>query len=153
MADIHSPPPNTSNLKKHKKGDKDDNRSDEEEDAEYTARYNKIISEMKKLKLIFPRFLMMTSADEDKSPSRLSTFAIQKDIEVLVGEPKNIKRLRSGDLLIEVDRETYSTKFLAISEIAKIPVKVSPHRTLNTSKGVIRTQEIKNTTNEELKTQ
>ena len=34
-----------------------------------------------------------------------------------------------------------------------IPVKVSPHRTLNTSKGVIRTQEIKNTTNEELKTQ
>ena len=65
------------------------------------------------------------------------SFAIQKGIEGLVGEPKNIKRLRSGDLLIEVDRETYSTKLLAIKEIAGIPVKVSPHRTLNTSKGVI----------------
>ena len=95
----------------------------------------------------------MMSGDEDKSLSRLSTFAIQKGIEGLVGEPKNIKRLRSGDLLIEVDRETYSTKLLAIKEIAGIPVKVSPHRTLNTSKGVIRTQEIKNTTNEELKAQ
>ena len=42
---------------------------------------------------------------------------------------------------------------MAVKHIAGIPVKVSPHRTLNTSKGVIRTQEIKNTTNEELKTQ
>ena len=85
----------------------------------------------------------MMSAYEDKSLSRLSTFAIQKGIEGLVGEPENIKRLRSGDLLIEVDGETYSTKLLAVSEIAGIPVKVSPHRTLNTSKSVIRTQEIK----------
>ena len=68
----------------------------------------------------------------------------EKGIEGLVGEPKNIKRLRSGDLFFEVDRETYSTKLMAFSGI---PVKVSPHRTLNTSKGVIRAQEIKNTTN------
>ena len=82
-----------------------------------------------------------------------STFAIQKGIQGLVGEPKTIKRLRSGDLLIEVDRETHSTKLLAITELAQVPVKVSPHRTLNTSKGVLRTPELKNTTREELLTQ
>ena len=149
MADDNPPPPNTSNQKKRKKRE---NNSPSDEEAEYTARYQKI-SEMQKAKLTFPRFLLMMSGDEDKSLSRLSTFAIQKGIEGLVGEPKNIKRLRSGDLLIEVDRETFSTKLLAVKHIAGIPVKVSPHRTLNTSKGVIRTQEIKNTTNEELKTQ
>ena len=150
MADDNPPPPNTSNQKKRKKGE---NNSPSDEEAEYTARYQKIVSEMQKAKIAFPRFLLMMSGDEDKSLSRLSTFAIQKEIEGLVGEPKNIKRLRSGDLLIEVDRETFSTKLLAIKHIAGIPVKVSPHRTLNTAKGVIRTQEIKNTTNEELKTQ
>ena len=96
---------------------------------------------------------MMTSGDDEKSLSRLSTFAIQKGIQGLVGEPKTIKRLRSGDLLIEVDRETHSTKLLAITELAQVPVKVSPHRTLNTSKGVLRTPELKNTTREELLTQ
>ena len=50
---------------------------------------------------------MMTSGDDEKSLSRLSTFAIQKGIQGLVGEPKTIKRLRSGDLLIEVDRAFY----------------------------------------------
>ena len=71
----------------------------------------------------------------------------------MVREPKTIKRLRSGDLLIEVDSETHSTKLLAITELAQVPVKVSPHRTLNTSKGVLRTPELKNTTREELLTQ
>ena len=96
---------------------------------------------------------MMTSGDDEKSLSRLSTFAIQKGIQGLVGEPKTIKRLRSGDLLIEVDRETHSNKLLAVTELAQVPVKVSPHRTLNTSKGVLRTPELKNTTREELLTQ
>ena len=140
MADDNPPPPNTSNQKKRKKGE---NNSPSDEEAEYTARYQKIVSEMQKAKIAFPRFLSMMSGDEDISLSRLSTFAIQKGIEGLVGEPKNIKRLRSGDLLIEVDRETFSTKLLAIKHIAGISVKVSPHRT----------QEIENTTNEELKTQ
>ena len=100
MADDNPPPPNTSNQKKRKKRE---NNSPSDEEAEYTVRYQKIVSEMQKAKLSFPRFLLMMSGDEDKSLSRLSTFAIQKGIEGLVGEPKNIKRLRSGDLLIEVE--------------------------------------------------
>ena len=117
MADDPSPPPNTSKVKKRKKAEQN-NTSDDDTDAEFFARYTKIVTEMKKAEIMFPRFLLMMSGDEDKSLSRLSTFAIQKGIEGLVGEPKNIKRLRSGDLLIEVDRETYSTKLLAIKEIA-----------------------------------
>ena len=92
---------------------------------------------------------MMTSGDDEKSLSRLSTFVIRKGNQGLVGEPETIKRLRSGDLLIEVDRETHSGNY----GIGRVPVKVSSHRTLNTSKGVLRTPEFKNTTREELLTQ
>ena len=130
--------------------------SDEEDydsDQAYLERYKKNREEILKAKLFFPTFLMMTSRDDEKSLSRLSTFAIQKGIQGLVGEPRTIERLRSGDLLIGVDRETHSTKLLAIKELAQVPVKVSPHRTLNTSKGVLRTLELKNTTREELLTQ
>ena len=129
-----------------RKKDDDDN----SDDIEYQERYRKTRDQINKSKIIFPRFLMMMSGDDEKSLSRLSTFAIQKGIQGLVGEPKTIKRLRSGDLLIEVDRESHSTKLLKITELANVPVKVSPHRTLNTSKGVLRTPELKNTTREEL---
>ena len=127
---------------------KDD--GDNSDDIEYQERCRKTRDQINKSKIIFPRFLMMMSGDDEKSLSRLSTFAIQKGIQGLVGEPKTIKRLRSGDLLIEVDRESHSTKLLKITELANVPVKVSPHRTLNTSKGVLRTPEFKNTTREEL---
>ena len=134
---------------KRKNSDEEDYNSDQA----YLEKNKKTREEILKAKLFFPRFLMMTSGDDEKSLSRLSTFAIQKVIQGLVGEPKTIKRLHSGDLLIKVDRETHSTKLLAITELAQVPVKVSPHRTLSTSKGVLRTPELKNTTREELLTQ
>ena len=101
------------------------NNSDKDYDSDqaHLERYKKTREEILKAKLYFPRFLMMTSEDDEKSLSRLSTFAIQKGIQGLVGEPKTIKRLRSGDLLIEVDRETHSTKLLAVTELAQVPVR------------------------------
>ena len=104
--------------------------SDEEafdSDQAYLERYKKNREEILKAKIFFPRFLMMTSGLDEKSLSRLSTFAIQKGIQGLVGEPKTIKRLRSGDLLIEVDRKTHFTKLLAITELAlEISSQVAP---------------------------
>ena len=35
----------------------------------------------------------------------LSPFVIEKCIQSIVGHPKNIKKLKSGDLLLEVDRK------------------------------------------------
>ena len=139
--------------KGHNKATKRKNSDEEDYDSDqaYLERYKKTREEILKAKIFFPRFLMMTSGDDEKSLSSLSTLATQKGIQGLVGEPKTIKRLRSGDLL--VNRETHSTKLLAITELAQVPVKVSPHRTLNTSKGVLRTSGLKNTTREELLTQ
>ena len=53
-----------------------------------------------------------------------------------------MKRLWSGDLLVEVTRQTQAENLLKLSQSATVPVTVSPHRSLNTSKGVIRSSEL-----------
>ena len=68
----------------------------------------------------------------------------------LAGEPKSIKRLRSGDLLIEVNRGSHSTNLLKATEIAGKLIKFTRHRTLNTSQGVTRSYELKHTTSEKI---
>ena len=143
--DSDNSPPTTLNTKKRRK-----NTEESDIDNESRARYNQTRQEIQKGHILFPRFLMMMPDDEEKSLHKLSSFAIQKGIEGLAGEPKSIKRLRSGDLLIEVDRGSHSTNLQKATELAGKPIKVSPHRTLNTSKGVIRTPELRNTTNEEI---
>ena len=47
-----------------------------------------------------PRFLLIHS-DQEETISSLSPFLVHKTIMSLTGEPKSIKTLRSGDLLIQ----------------------------------------------------
>ena len=46
------------------------------------------------------RFFIIKRNENDFS--KTSPFLIQKAIESIIGEPKNIKKLRSGELLIEL---------------------------------------------------
>jgi len=52
------------------------------------------------------------------------------------------KKLRSGALLIEVSRPAQATNLLMQTTFALIPVKVTPHRTMNSCKGVIRDRDL-----------
>ena len=99
---------------------------------------------------IWPRFLVLSSSGDDGALSKLSPFAVSKGIEGVVGTPKSIKRLRSGDLLIEVSRSTQAHNLLKIKSFVNVPVQVSPHRSLNSSKGVIRCPDIKDCSDEEI---
>ena len=60
----------------------------------------------------WPRFLIMESTDSDKPLSKLSPFALQKGIQGLAGVPKDVNRLRSGHVLIEVDRKSHCRNLL-----------------------------------------
>ena len=90
----------------------------------------------------FPRFLIIQSRDPNK-PLKLSPFAINKGVESIVGTAKSIKRLRSGDVLVEVDRAGQSSKLLKMETFVNTPVKVSAHKTLNSCKGVVRCPELR----------
>ncbi|GFX70222.1 RNA-directed DNA polymerase from mobile element jockey [Trichonephila clavipes] len=69
--------------------------------------------------------------------SKKSPFAIHKAIIGIGGEPKSVKRLRSGDLLIETSSALQTKSFLLAKSFLDSPITISPHKTLNSCRGVI----------------
>ncbi|GFY00180.1 uncharacterized protein TNCV_2835371 [Trichonephila clavipes] len=69
--------------------------------------------------------------------SQKSPFAIQKAIQGIGGDPKSVKKLRSGDLLIETLSALQTKSFLLAKTFLDCPLTVSPHKSLNSSRGVI----------------
>ena len=72
----------------------------------------------------------------------MSPFVLDKVLQGWVGTVKSVKKLRSGVLLVEVTRETQATKLLTLELILDLEVHVSPHRSLNSCKGVVRSYEL-----------
>ena len=96
-----------------------------------------------------PRFLVVKSEEKDRKISDLSPFAIEKCIQSIAGHPKSIKRLKSGDLLLEVVKQSHVTNLLTTKKLFDLKVKISLHNTLNTSKGAIRCQDLGPCTDDE----
>ena len=104
----------------------------------------------------WPRFLLIKGTDNERPLSKLSPFAVNKAIVAVLGsDPFNIRKLRNGEILIEVDKEAQSSKLLKTTKLHLtmenvIPITVSPHYSLNTKKGVIRCPDIKECSDEEI---
>ena len=62
----------------------------------------------------------------------------------------NITYLKSGEILIQVSDAIDSDRIKRCTSFANIPVIVKPHKTLNTSKGVIKTRKFNGCIKEEL---
>lgn len=95
----------------------------------------------------WPKFLLVRSADETKSIQVINAVVISKTIAGQIGsEDFEVTRLRSGDLLVKVSSDAHS-RSLHLSAIhfhgVSYPVKVQPHQSLNSSKGVARCREFK----------
>ncbi|GFW24992.1 uncharacterized protein TNCV_3154951 [Trichonephila clavipes] len=80
------------------------------------------------------RFLILSLPNNEMS--RKSPFIIHKALIGIGGEPKSIKKLRSGDLLIETICAVQSKSFLLAKSFIDSPLVVTPHRTLNSCRGV-----------------
>src|SRR5258705_5673649 len=96
---------------------------------------------------IVPTFLLISPfiAPSDDSPSaeprsfeRVSPILINHELKRLNVECESVKKLRSGDLLVKVDTQSSADRLLSAKVVAGVPVKVVPHRKLNTAVGVIR---------------
>ena len=81
--------------------------------------------------------------------SKINPWFIEETIKsVLSSKPKDIQKLKSGDILIEIDNYPHCEKLLrctTLSEIqtkTNISVRTRPHQVLNFSKGVIRSRDI-----------
>jgi len=103
---------------------------------------SEIETEPKKDPISFPRFLVVEPKD-DNSFEKVSPFAIAKSVQCNVGTVKSVKKMQSGSLLIEVSTLAYAGLVLKLETLAGIPVTATPHRTLNSSRGVIRCRDLR----------
>ncbi|GFX38221.1 putative RNA-directed DNA polymerase from transposon BS [Trichonephila clavipes] len=82
------------------------------------------------------RFLILSLPNNNIS--KKSPFAIHKALIGIDGEPKSVKRLRSGDLLIKTSSALQTrSRFLLAKSFLDSPLTISSHKSLNTSRGVI----------------
>ena len=89
-----------------------------------------------------PRFIVVQSASEERPLSKLSPFAVQKGFQAIAGTLKSTKRLRDGSFLVDCSRRAQAENLLKTATFVDRPVHVCVHKTLNSSKGVIRCREL-----------
>ena len=88
----------------------------------------------------FPHFIVLESLDE-KQLTKLNPIIIEKTISGIVN-PISVKKINNGTLLIEVDKKAYAENLLKMKTFAGLKIKASPHLSLNSSKGVVRSSEL-----------
>ena len=92
----------------------------------------------------WPRYLVMTGSDILKPLTKLSPFVLWKGVQGIADKSVIVKRLFSGDVLLQVSKQIHSEAFLACTNFADFPVTVTPHKSLNSCKGVIRSRDLAN---------
>ncbi|GBN72303.1 hypothetical protein AVEN_120310-1 [Araneus ventricosus] len=82
-------------------------------------------------------FVIARISKKNETLHGVSPFLVEKAITGSVGHVKSTKKLRSGDLLVEVESPRQAKEMSKIKSLSSIPETVKPHATLNSSKGVI----------------
>ena len=99
----------------------------------------------------WPRFLVVESSSDNLPQSKLSPFAVQKGIQAVAGTLKSIKRLRDGSFLVECARKSQAMGLLKTTRFIDKPIRVSIHKALNSSRGVMCCRELSGMTETEIK--
>ena len=86
----------------------------------------------------FARYLIIESKNKEKPVTSLSPFVIKKQIESMIGTAKSVKKLKNGTLLVETTRKTQTENLKKQTSFFGVPVEVTEHQSLNSSKGIIR---------------
>ena len=68
---------------------------------------------------------------------------IEKQIESLIGTPKSVKKLKNKTLLVETSRKSQTDNLLKTSTFLGLKVSFTEHKSLNSSKGIIRDRMLK----------
>ena len=102
----------------------------------------------------WPRFLVVEAADGNpkRLTDRMDIFAWRKAIIGMGGSYKSVKPMNDGkQLLVHFQNKAYSDNLLRADKLIDVPVKVTPHRALNSSRCVIGCKELRNMDEEDIK--
>ena len=94
--------------------------------------------------VMYDRFFVikLNSSSAESTISKLSPFALEKSFKSAVGTAKDVKRLRDGNILMKVASVVQSQNIVKLQTLVDCPVTVTPHRSLNICKGVIRCRDL-----------
>ncbi|GBN55113.1 hypothetical protein AVEN_10514-1, partial [Araneus ventricosus] len=99
----------------------------------------------------FPTFFIIQRiSNSNETFHGVSPFLVEKALTSSIGDANSTKKLRSGDLLIEVESPKQAKEITKLKSLSTIPVTVKPHATLNSSKGVISCGELLNESEEKI---
>ena len=98
----------------------------------------------------FARFMIIKSTNPEKPITSLSPFVIEKQIEAQIGTAKSVKKLKNQNLLVETTRKAQTENLKKLTSFFGVPVEVTEHTTLNSSKGIIRNPILKNETEDNI---
>ena len=98
----------------------------------------------------FPRFIIIESL-QDKKLDQLSLFLIKKIISSR-SNPKTVKKLQTGNLLVVVESKKHAENLLKMEKFHILKCCAYWHAKLSTSKGVVRSKELSLATPEEIET-
>ena len=98
----------------------------------------------------WPRYLVIKPNNKENNFSTISPFAINKALLGISGEMKTVRKLSNGDLMVETTKRPHSENLLKCNNFINFPVTVTPHRSLNSSRGIIRHREFKFCSDEEV---
>lgn len=90
----------------------------------------------------WPKFIVLESVTPDVPLTKLSPFAIQKGISGIAGTVKDVKKMMSGQVLVECSKKSHADNLLHCNSLGGVPVRTFPHPHLNSCKGVIRTRDL-----------
>ena len=91
----------------------------------------------------YPRFLVISAADESRPLSTLHPFAVDKGLKGIAGTLKNVTRLRNGNFLVECNRRVQAQNLMKAEVLVGVPISTKPHSSLNSSKGVIKCPDLR----------
>ena len=125
--------------KKKKKPKLDESKSNDgkrpfsESDSETDQTYFKPSSSA----IHFPHFIVIESLDSSNPVTKLSPFIVEKQVQSILGTPKSVKKLRNDTIPVECFTSQQSEN-LKHKKFYHLHVKIYPHNTLNSCKGVVR---------------
>ena len=89
----------------------------------------------------WPKYWVMVEMDVNNPLSKMNPFLVLKGFQG-VSPSLRVKRLHNGSLLVECDHLKQARTLKKIVLLGLVPVKASPHRTLNSCQGIIRCRDI-----------
>lgn len=101
------------------------------------------------------RFLVIERIGDGKNLTTVSPFVLNKAINHIAGgKPREIRKLRDGTVMVRTMNRKQANKLLKVTVLVEgINIKVSEHKKLNQSQGVITCFDLKHASDEEILTE